>query len=129
MTPRTFSNTSISETIDNPVIPKWAEAMISSCNNSSDHERLVIGEWDEDGYDCTQFRNEGGWQGTDFIHSRYSAVRILCYFAKFQSECVGTSLKGVVYYSPAAESHAGYCHGGEEWIIYDLYSNIARRVF
>lgn len=113
MTSRTSSNTPINKPINNPILSKWAEEFISNSNASPDRERLVIGEWDEDEYDCKTYRHEGGWKGTDFIHSRHSAVRILCYYAKFEAQSIGTSLEGIVYYSPAAESHVGYCHGGK----------------
>ena len=55
------------------------------------------------------------------IHGKNAAVRVLDYFVEYgngdglqgyASGGIGTKLTGVVYYSPRAESHKGYCHGG-----------------
>jgi len=76
-------------------------------------EKLIVGEWDDDeeAYDCTEYRIKGGWKGSDFIHSKNSAVRILRYYAEYTNDSVGTCLEGIVRFSSKAESHSGYCHG------------------
>ena len=76
-------------------------------------EKLIVGEWDDDdeAYDCTEYRIKGGWKGSDFIHSKNSAVRVLRYYAEYTNDSVGTCLEGIVRFSSKAESHSGYCHG------------------
>jgi acyl-coenzyme A thioesterase PaaI-like protein len=95
----------------------------------------------------TSYRERNGWKGTDLVHSKDSPVRITHYFCRYgpgtdirlptissnttvtESQPptppqphrggAGTVLTGMVYFSPAAESHAGYCHGGSMCSIMD----------
>lgn len=70
-----------------------------------------------------QWRQREGWMGSDFCHSRNSAVRILQYSilaAPDSRSCDSfPSLVGVVRFSPAAESHKGLCHGGAACAVMD----------
>ena len=114
---------------DDIPLPHWTKQYFSSENNMTGHDdndnnqknktRLEVHEWDKDDYDAFHYREKGGWMGTDFIHSRSSAVRILTYFADFGGCHSNITLEGIVYFSPAAESHAGYCHGGSMCAIFD----------
>jgi len=99
----TSTVTEISET----TLPDWTSDFGRS------KEKLIVGEWDddEDSYDSTEYRRKGGWKGTDFMHSKNSAVRVLRYYADYKKDSVGTSLEGIVEFTPNAESHSGYCHG------------------
>ena len=78
-------------------------------------ERLAVPEWDERG----TYREKNGWKGNDLIHDPNAAVRIIDYFVRYgdggeslEKGGVGTTLTGVVHFTPRAESHKGYCHGG-----------------
>ena len=67
-------------------------------------------------------------QGRDYIHDKNSPVRIRQYFVRYGSGQgmdgfsrggVGTTLTGIVQFTPRAESHAGYCHGGSMCSVFD----------
>ena len=67
-------------------------------------------------------------QGTDLVHDSNSPVRILDYYVRYGSGIphtgltsggVGTTLHGIVHYTPRAESHAGFCHGGSMCSVMD----------
>ena len=80
----------------------WYQAVRSAAGST----RLAVDEWDrEDG------RKEAGFSGSDFCHSRRSAVRIIEYFlvrggGPTDSEApVEPSLVGFVHFSNLAESH------------------------
>eukprot|EP00815_Leptocylindrus_aporus_P007065 CAMPEP_0116069250 /NCGR_PEP_ID=MMETSP0322-20121206/12172_1 /TAXON_ID=163516 /ORGANISM="Leptocylindrus danicus var. apora, Strain B651" /LENGTH=215 /DNA_ID=CAMNT_0003556571 /DNA_START=92 /DNA_END=739 /DNA_ORIENTATION=+ len=107
----TSTVTEISET----TLPDWTSDFGRS------KEKLIVGEWDddEDSYDSTEYRRKGGWKGTDFMHSKNSAVRVLRYYADYKKDSVGTSLEGIVEFTPNAESHSGYCHGGSMCAVFD----------
>mmetsp|Transcript_1576 Transcript_1576/g.2571 ORF Transcript_1576/g.2571 Transcript_1576/m.2571 type:complete len:278 (+) Transcript_1576:238-1071(+) len=102
-------------------LPKWADLLASDTTK----QHLFLPEWDDprSNYDSTAYRATNGWEGSDLIHSRYSAVRILHYYATLDdSTDVNVSnicLEGVTYFSPQAESHAGYCHGGSMCSVFD----------
>jgi acyl-coenzyme A thioesterase PaaI-like protein len=92
----------------------------------------------------TSYRERNGWKGTDLVHSKDSPVRITHYFCRYGQGTdirlpaisanatvagsqppsphrggAGTVLTGMVYFSAAAESHAGHCHGGSMCSIMD----------
>lgn len=62
------------------------------------------------------------------IHDLHSAVRIHDYFVEYGSGDglenvtrggIGTKLAGIVEFTPAAESHRGFCHGGSMTSVLD----------
>jgi acyl-coenzyme A thioesterase PaaI-like protein len=85
-------------------------------------DRLVIPEWEQD---ADAYRNTNGWKGRDLVHGVDAAVRILDYHVNTNTNHpaggggVGTTLTGVVHFTPRAESHAGYCHGGSMCSVMD----------
>ena len=82
-----------------PTLPAWANAL----KQEEGQQRLMMREWEDE-----PWRIARGWKGTDLIHSRSSAVRILAYFWNPATQ----TLSGVVRFNPGAESHRGLCHGG-----------------
>ena len=48
------------------------------------------------------------------MHDVHAPVRILRYYVQYGSPRggVGTTLTGLCHFTPRAESHAGFCHGG-----------------
>ena len=104
-------------------LPQWTTALVVA--SASEHKQhIFLPEWDDpkSNYDSTAYRAQNGWKGSDLIHSRHSAVRILHYYASFSrhdSNDDNISLEGVAYFSPKAESHAGYCHGGSMCSVFD----------
>ncbi|EEC51251.1 predicted protein [Phaeodactylum tricornutum CCAP 1055/1] len=81
-------------------------------------EPLVVPEWEDD---TEGYRAKNGWQ----------AIRITRYFVQYGNGNdisddvsitrggVGTILTGVVVFTPRAESHQGYCHGGSMCSVMD----------
>lgn len=78
-------------------------------------DRVILPEWEHQ----SDHRDTNGWQGRDLIHDIDAPVRILDYYVTFKDGGVGTTLTGVVHYTPRAESHAGYCHGGSMCSVMD----------
>lgn len=100
--------------------PEWVEKF-----NESWGEPLDVPEWKDDG---GTYRQENGWLGRDLIHDVNSPVRISKYRIRYGTEApltgfgqggVGTQLTGVVEFTPRAESHAGFCHGGSMTSVMD----------
>ena len=119
-------------------LPSWADIF----HRRSWGDKLTISEWDdhdnEDNVennddehaekgDVTKYRVKSGWRGKDLIHSRDSAVRILEYRLSYNDSNGNdfqmgekilhdtvpyATLTGIVHFTPRAESHKGYCHGG-----------------
>ena len=54
-----------------PVLPAWAELLAKQPGQ----QRVMMREWEDE-----KWRVANGWQGSDLIHGRNSAVRILAYF-------------------------------------------------
>lgn len=116
-----------SSTIGNPDLPEWFVKMKSSGN------RCIVDESVREWYDEKwRVSTAGGFSGTDYIHSRTSApVRIMEYIILENStagkELTGDvnegvfypSLVGPAYFSGAAESHKGLCHGGSMCALMD----------
>ena len=112
--------------IEYPPFPAWYEDIKSSSDYSVVDE--VVREWNDENWRLS----EGGFSGTDFVHSRSRApVRVLEYLIIHRSS-VGRepstdlndglfypSLVGPAYFSPAAESHKGLCHGGSMCALMD----------
>ncbi len=81
--------------------------------------------------DATEYRLANGWKGNDLIHSQSSAVRVLEYrlchdipknilpssFTEVSEQV--PILTGIVHFTPKAESHKGYCHGGSMCSVFD----------
>eukprot|EP00523_Entomoneis_sp_CCMP467_P000747 CAMPEP_0168747806 /NCGR_PEP_ID=MMETSP0724-20121128/15847_1 /TAXON_ID=265536 /ORGANISM="Amphiprora sp., Strain CCMP467" /LENGTH=274 /DNA_ID=CAMNT_0008795609 /DNA_START=44 /DNA_END=864 /DNA_ORIENTATION=- len=87
----------------------------------------------------TPYRAKHGWKGRDLIHDRHAPVRILEYYVNYgdgtglpagmdndnnsedlpQRGGLGTTLTGIVHFTPRAESHKGYCHGGSMCSVLD----------
>lgn len=100
-------------------------------------ERLSLPEWDADekisleehdddnqnDFLCSDrgYRQNNGWTGTDLCHSSTSPVRISHYAIQYKDNNggVGTTLTGVAHFTPNAESHSGYCHGGSMTSVMD----------
>ena len=72
-------------------------------------ERLIIPEWEDQFY-----RKDKGWVGRDLVHDPDAPVRIKHYYVNYGpgGGGIGTTLTGICFFSQAAESHQGYCHGG-----------------
>jgi acyl-coenzyme A thioesterase PaaI-like protein len=91
-------------------------------------EPLVVPEWEDD---TEGYRAKNGWQGRDLVHDENAPVRITRYFVQYGNGNdisddvsitrggVGTILTGVVVFTPRAESHQGYCHGGSMCSVMD----------
>ena len=69
-------------------------------------------------------------QGRDLIHDVHAPVRILDYHVQYgngdgiidpsvQTGGIGTTLTGICHFTPRAESHPGYCHGGSMCSVLD----------
>ncbi|KAL3899949.1 MAG: hypothetical protein SGARI_006349 [Bacillariaceae sp.] len=90
---------------------------------------LQVLEWqDDDG----SYRNKHGWKGTDLVHDKHAPVRVMQYFVQYgngivaaaekdddttttklcEKGGVGNTLRGIAHFTPRAESHKGFCHGG-----------------
>lgn len=54
-----------------PVLPAWADRLAKQPGQ----QRVMMREWEDE-----KWRVANGWQGSDLIHGRNSAVRILAYF-------------------------------------------------
>lgn len=112
---------------------------------SLDGERLHVQEWDHS-EDENGYRHRNGWRGRDLMHCPRAPVRITDYFVTYgpgtdiqlaqtttttigetepppspspRRGGAGTVLTGIVVFSAAAESHAGYCHGGSMCSVMD----------
>mmetsp|Transcript_18128 Transcript_18128/g.24941 ORF Transcript_18128/g.24941 Transcript_18128/m.24941 type:complete len:229 (-) Transcript_18128:216-902(-) len=122
----TIENTVPSIKVENKTVdvseeskPAWAEKEIKTWG-----ERLRVAEWED-----AEYRTNNGWKGTDLIHSQNSPVQINDYMVSYgegagpisglQRGGTGTMLTGVCYFSPAAESHKGFCHGGSMTSVLD----------
>lgn len=87
-------------------VPPWFAAIKASPRATS----LGLREWLDEAW-----RKEGGWQGRDYVHSLTAACRIVEYCLLKPEETSGTSfptLHGLCVFTPGAESHRGFCHGG-----------------
>jgi acyl-coenzyme A thioesterase PaaI-like protein len=115
-----------------PSIPKWWVDIHNYCVKADNNALFVTTpEWPSGSDDGCSYRQGNGWQGNDFIHSVNSAVRIIEYvvFDKLNDESnphvdvdeenMRYILVGLVHYTPAAESHKGYCHGGSMTAVMD----------
>mmetsp|Transcript_24136 Transcript_24136/g.36013 ORF Transcript_24136/g.36013 Transcript_24136/m.36013 type:complete len:235 (-) Transcript_24136:650-1354(-) len=100
--------------------PAWVENEISKWG-----ERLRVAEWED-----AEYRANDGWKGTDLIHSSTSPVQINNYMVSYgdgsggpipnlERGGIGTVLTGIAHFTPAAESHKGYCHGGSMCSVLD----------
>ena len=97
-------------------LPAWVE------NNRGYYgEEVVVAEWE-----LMDYRANNGWKGRDLVHDDDSPVRILQYFAKYGNGIgdlerggEGTTLTGIVHFTPKAESHQGLCHGGSMTAVLD----------
>lgn len=85
------------------VLPHWVDQLRPTWG-----ERLIRPEWED-----SSLRREGGWLGQDLCHATDSPVRILDYYT------TPSVVTGVVYFSPRAESHRGFCHGGSMCSVMD----------
>lgn len=122
------SRHSATGSINSSHLPDWVQ---DGQDSSLWGEGLNVLEWQDDG---GTYRNKHGWQGRDLVHDKYAPVRVLKYYVQYgpgicpQSNNyendsnispttnsrggVGTELSGVAHFTPCAESHKGYCHGG-----------------
>ena len=109
-----------------PTLPAWYEDIKSSSDCSVVDEG--VREWDDESWRLT----DGGFSGTDFVHSRSRApVRVLEYLivnrapagneasTDLNEGLFHPSLVGPAYFSSAAESHKGLCHGGSMCALMD----------
>lgn len=80
---------------------------------------VTLREWRDE--EWRKDPNGGGFSGTDFCHSKTSAVQIQEYllFSKSDSHLLSKSceleypfLVGAAFFSEKCESHRGLCHGG-----------------
>lgn len=136
-------NMVVSDDGESMSLPDWA--LTGKSEGSSWGEPLEVLEWQNDG---GEYRNNNGWKGSDLIHDKHSAVRVLEYYVNygpgitpldessretkgntdakpsiryknFTKGGVGTTLTGIVHFTKRAESHKGYCHGGSMCSIMD----------
>jgi acyl-coenzyme A thioesterase PaaI-like protein len=92
------------------VIPEWEDEKNENENNNSNNNGVGVGS----------YRTIHGWKGHDLLHGVNAAVRIWdYYFSSHPGGGVGTTLTGIVEFTPRAESHAGYCHGGSMCSVMD----------
>lgn len=112
---------SIIQPIFYPQLPKWYEDMKSSPSSCVVDD--FVQEWQDENW-----RVANGWMGTDFIHSKTRAsVHVLEYLIvkkqdktdENSGEDYSYSLVGPAYFSTAAESHRGLCHGGSMCALMD----------
>jgi hypothetical protein len=91
------------------------------------HQKLCVREWEDPAWRTS---SEGGWFGSDYVHSIKAGARVLGYHlfgpkpaeASSASEAVAIadySLIGVAHFTEYAESHKGLCHGGSMCAIMD----------
>lgn len=85
------------------VLPLWVDRLRPTWG-----ERLIRPEWED-----RNLRREEGWLGEDLCHAVDAPVRILDYYI------TPSLVTGVVYFSPRAESHRGFCHGGSMCSVMD----------
>lgn len=113
------------EMIDYMNIP-WFKEVLQQTN-----ARLFnMKEWQDEEWRV----NEGGWVGYDFMHSKYSPVKIFNYILlnpsypdktntmitnennisndQINSSIMLPSIVGIVEFTKYSESHQGLCHGG-----------------
>jgi len=115
-------------------LPTWVQTSAPTWG-----EALDVLEWEEttSHNNYLEYRNENGWLGTDFCHDRIkSPVYVSHYRAnyamykygntmeeenkeKILHTGVGTTLTGIAHFTPLAESHKGYCHGGSMCALMD----------
>jgi len=106
-------------------LPAWVKEQITHWGES-----ICVPEWDADEYlgdsaagcgcdEAEGYRSKNGWKGADLCHSEHSPVRISHYRVRYSEGGVGTVLTGVCHFTPRAESHAGYCHGGSMTSVMD----------
>lgn len=108
------SRHSATDSIGSSHLPCWVEELQESWG-----EELVVSEWQHDG---GTYREKRGWQGRDLVHDKDAPVRVMNYYVRYGpgiegiassiSGGCGTTLTGVAHFTPRAESHMGYCHGG-----------------
>ena len=110
------SNMATTDASLSPSVPEWYTRLKSS----TFAEKLNVREWQDEAWR----QSEGGWKGKDYVHSVTAPCRILEYslikpqISPSSSSIEGgstmefPSLTGVAYFSPLAESHKGFCHGG-----------------
>lgn len=121
----------VDRTLQRRTLPPWVADQIEEWG-----ERVSLPEWDADEKltldedddsdddfwcDCDDYRQKNGWKGSDLCHSTTSPVRISHYVIKYtdSNDGVGTKLTGVAHFTPRAESHSGYCHGGSMTSVMD----------
>lgn len=97
-------------------LPGWVETNIEAYG-----DRLVVSEWG-----ASNYRDNNGWRGKDYIHDYRAPVRIVDYFARYGNGVAGlarggegTTLTGIVHFTSKAESHQGFCHGGSMTAVMD----------
>ena len=97
------------------VLPSWVETLRPTWGI-----RLDRPEWEDYNENSTasNYRRNSGWHGYDLCHHSLSPVRILDYYYHIDMTN-DVTMTGVVYFSPMAESHKGYCHGGSMCMIMD----------
>ena len=98
-------------------LPEWdADDKISSLDDS-ENDTLRMSRR------CSSiYRQSSGWTGADLCHSTTSPVRISHYAIQYKDSNnggVGTTLTGIAHFTPNAESHSGYCHGGSMTSVMD----------
>lgn len=109
-----------------PCLPEWFTSMKAHGDSCAVDD--FVREWHDEKWRTS----EGGFSGTDYVHSRSRApVRVLEYLivkrpnltrepAKDVREgAFYPSLVGPAYFSGAAESHKGLCHGGSMCALMD----------
>ncbi|KAL3916830.1 MAG: hypothetical protein SGILL_005001 [Bacillariaceae sp.] len=120
----TTTSDAASTTTTTAPLPDWVAEKLPTWG-----EELQVAEWqDDDG----KYRNNHGWQGTDLVHDKHAPVRVLNYYVNYgkgivaataadttytskvlcEKGGVDTTLTGIAHFTPRAESHKGYCHGG-----------------
>lgn len=105
--------TAISSSLLSPVmsedgaveVPSWFEAIKTSPRATT----LDLREWLDE-----EWRGkEGGWSGSDYMHSKIAACRIVDYCLLNPEDPSGLpSLRGLCHFTRRSESHKGFCHGG-----------------
>ena len=115
----------------NRILPLWLIDQIDEWG-----DRVSLPEWDadekitsdehdnvdgSDRYNPALYRKNNGWSGSDLCHSHTSPVRISHYAIQYTDKNggVGTKLTGLAHFTPNAESHSGFCHGGSMTMVMD----------
>jgi acyl-coenzyme A thioesterase PaaI-like protein len=123
------SHHSATASVSSSHLPNWVQDRMPTWG-----EELEVLEWQDDN---GAYRSKHGWQGKDLVHDKNAPVRVWNYFVQYgpgiltssqewkesdlskeqgQKHCerggVGTVLTGIAHFTPRAESHAGFCHGG-----------------